>query len=147
MDKDNLFAVNLPLLQGLRVLVVDKSVDCCDLLELQLGLYGVEVRKAFLVQQALKIFLEWQPDILVSNIALPEVDGFALAQQTRTIAVERRQELLIIAVTAYTSEGMREYALSNVFDLWFTKPLDINHFLTVLAYSMISYNPPLVKVF
>ncbi|MGB3755451.1 MAG: response regulator [Rivularia sp. (in: cyanobacteria)] len=147
MDKDNLFAVNLPLLQGLRVLVVDKSVDCCDLLELQLGLYGVEVRKAFLAQEAVKIFLEWQPDILVSNIGLAEVDGFTLAQQIRTIAAERRQALLIVATTTYISEEMRQYALSNVFDLWFTKPLDINHFLTVLAYSMISYNPPLVKVF
>lgn len=134
MDNQNdVFAINLPTLEGLRVLVVDNDVDCCDFMEFLLMPCGVEVRKAFLAHQALKIFLEWQPDILVSNIALPEVDGFALAQQTRTIAVERRQELLIIAVTAYTSEGMREYALSNGFDLWFTKPLDIHLFIDALA--------------
>ena len=147
MDKDNVFAVNLPLIQGLRVLVVDNSVDCCDLLEFQLGLYGVKVRKAFLPQEAVKIFLEWQPDILVSNIALPEVDGFTLAQQIRTMAAERQQALLIVATTTDTSEEISQYTHSDVCYLWFTKPLDINHFLTVFAYSMISYNPPLVKVY
>jgi CheY-like chemotaxis protein len=119
------------------VLVVDNNVDCCDVSEFLLNFYGVEVRKAFLAQEALKIFVEWQPDILVSEIALPEVDGFALVQQARTIAVERGKALLIIAVTAYSSEKTRQLALSGGFDFWFTKPLDFNNFVAVLAYLVI----------
>ena len=133
MCTKNGLATNLPCLQGLRVLVVDNNVDCCDLIELLLRFYGVEVRKAFVAQQALKIFIEWQPDILVSEVALPEVDGFTLVQQARTITAERGKELLVIAVTAYITEELRQLALSSGFDWWFTKPLDLNNFLTVLA--------------
>lgn len=134
MYKNDRFATNLPFLKGLRVLVVDCNVDCCNLIEWLLKFYGVEVRKAFSAQQALKILVEWQPDILVSDIALPEVDGFALVRQARTIATERYKALLIIAVTAFITEEMRQLALSGGFDFWFTKPLNLNDFVTVLAY-------------
>lgn len=134
MYKNDEFINNFPFLRGLRVLVVDNNVDCCDVIELLLKFYGVEVRKAFLAQEALKIFVEWQPDILVSDIALPEVDGFTLVKQARTIATDREKALLIIAVTAYSSEEMRQLALSSGFDFWFTKPLDFNNFVAVFIY-------------
>ncbi|MBE9166677.1 response regulator [Pleurocapsales cyanobacterium LEGE 06147] len=137
MYKNDGLVINLPFLQGLRVLVVDNNVDCCDLIELLLQLYGVEVRKAFLAQQALKIFVEWQPDILVSDVALPEVDGLTLVQQARTISATRGKVLLGIAVTGYINEETRQLALSGGFDFWFTKPLDLNDFVTVLVYSAI----------
>ncbi len=127
------FAINLPFLKGQRVLIVDNNVDSCDLIELLLRFYGVEVRKAFSAQEALKILLEWQPDILVSDVALPEIDGFVLVRQARTIAAERGKALLIIAVTAYINEETRQLALSSGFDCWFTKPLNLNDFVTVLS--------------
>jgi CheY-like chemotaxis protein len=80
MYPNNGLSTNFSSLQGLRVLVVDGNVDCCDLIKLLLQLYGVEVQTAFSVQQALKIFRQWQPDILVSDITLPQEDGFALIQ-------------------------------------------------------------------
>jgi two-component system, OmpR family, response regulator len=137
INKNDKFVNNFPFLKGLRVLVVDNNVDCCDVIELLLGFYGVEVRKAFLAEEALKIFVEWQPDILVSDVALPKVDGFALVKQARTIAAELGKVLLIIAVTAYSSEETRQLALSRGFDFWFTKPLDFNNFIAVLAYLVI----------
>jgi two-component system, OmpR family, response regulator len=138
MDKKNRFVTDFPFFQGLRVLVVDNNVDCCDLIELMLHIYGVEVRKALLAQEALEILVEWQPDILVSEIALPEVDGFTLAQRARTITAGRGKVLLVIAVTAYISKEMRQLALSDGFDWWFTKPLALDDFLTVLAYWAIA---------
>ncbi|MGL5877385.1 MAG: response regulator, partial [Xenococcaceae cyanobacterium] len=114
------------------MLIVDNNVDCCDTIELLLQLYGIEVRKAFLAQQALKICVEWQPDILVSDNALPSISGFALVRQARAIAAEREKVLLVIAVTAYVSENIRQLALSSGFDFWFTKPLYLNDFVTVL---------------
>lgn len=135
MKKDQEFINNIPFLQGLRVLVVDNNADCCDLLELLLRFYGVETRKAFLAHEALKILVEWQPDILISEIALPEVDGFTLVQQARIITAGRKKVLSIIAITASISKKMRQFALSSGFDFWFTKPLDLNDFIKVLAYS------------
>jgi hypothetical protein len=49
------------------ILVIDKDIDSCDLMTL-LQPYGVEVQEAFLVQQALPIFMQWQPDVLVSEM-------------------------------------------------------------------------------
>jgi CheY-like chemotaxis protein len=144
MYKSDEFVTNFPFLQGLRVLVVDNHIDSCNAIELLLQIYGVEVRKAFLAQKALKILVEWQPDILVSEIALPEVDGFTLIQQARTLAAKREKVLSVIAVTAYISEEIRELALSGGFDWWFTNPLAFNDFLSVLAYWAIARFPSLI---
>lgn len=146
MYKNDEFASDILSLQGLRVLVVDNNVDCCDLIELLLQFYGVEVRKAFLVQQALEILVEWQPDILVSEILWPNGDGIALIQQAKTIAAERKKELLSIAVTAYIGKEMCQRALSSGFDFWFAKPLDLNDFVTVLAYWAIDQLSPAIDL-
>ncbi len=133
MYLNNGFPTNLPSLKGLRVLVVDNNADSGDLMTLMLQPYGVEVQVASLAQQALEIFVQWQPDVLMSEIALPEEDGFALIRQVRTKAGERGKEALAIAVTAYVTEQTRQRALSAGFDLWFTKPLHFDEFVAVLG--------------
>jgi two-component system, OmpR family, response regulator len=133
MNLNNRFPTNLPSLQGLRVLVVDNSIDCGDLMRVMLQLYDVEIKVAFLVQQAVEIFLQWQPDVLVSEIALPKEDGYALIHQVRTLTGERGKEVLAIAVTAQGTKEMPQRALSAGFDLWFTKPLYFDDLLAVLA--------------
>ncbi len=133
MHLNNGFPTHLPSLQGLRILVVDNNIDSCDLMTMMLQPYGVEVQVAFFVQQALEIFVQWQPDVLVSEIALPKEDGYALIRQVRTLTTARGKEALAIAVTAYATEQTRQRALSAGFDLWFTKPLNFDEFLAVLA--------------
>ncbi len=133
MYLNNRFPTNLPSLQGLRILVVDNNINSCDLMTAILQSYDVEVKTAFLAQQALKIFMQWQPDVLVSEIALPHEDGFALIRQVRKLTREQGKEALAIAVTAYVTDNTRQRALSAGFNLWFTKPLNFDDFLTVLA--------------
>lgn len=133
MYPSNRFLNNLSSLQGLRVLIVDDNVDFCDLMTMLLQIYGVEVQQAFSVPQALEIFEQWQPYILVSDIGLPKEDGYSLIQQVRTKMKERGQVILAIAVTGYGDEKMCQRALSAGFDLWFAKPLDLDKFLAVLA--------------
>lgn len=133
MNVNNGFPTNLPSLQGLRILVVDNNIDSCNLMRAMLQPYDVEVKTASLVQQALEIFVQWQPDVLVSEIALPKEDGYALIRQVRTFMRERGKETLAIAVTAYADKETRQRALSAGFDLWFTKPLNFDEFLAVLA--------------
>ncbi|MGF1541979.1 MAG: response regulator [Pleurocapsa sp.] len=128
------FVTNLLGLQDLKILVVDNHIDSCDLIELLLAFYGVRVKKAFLAKQALEIFGTWQADILITEIALPDVDGFALVQQAKAIAVEREKVLLVIAVTAYINDNVRQLALSSGFDYWFTKPLNLDNFVAGLFY-------------
>ncbi|GET35302.1 response regulator [Microseira wollei] len=133
MSINNGFPTNLPSLQGLRILVVDNSIDCGDLMTVMLQPYDVEIKVAFLVQQAVEIFVQWQPDVLVSEIALPKEDGYALIRQVRTLTGERGKEVLAIAVTAQGTKEMSQRVLSAGFDLWFTKPLNFDDFLAVLG--------------
>jgi two-component system, OmpR family, response regulator len=133
MYTNNKFSTTFSSLQGLRVLVVDDNVDCCDLITLLLQLYGVEVEVAFSVQEALEIFKQWQPDVLVSDIAFPKEDGFALIQQLRTKAGEQGKVVLAIAVTGYADEKTLKLALSAGFNFLLTKPLDFDELLGVLA--------------
>ncbi len=133
MYTNNEFPTNFSSLQGLRVLVVDDNVDCCDLMKLLLQFYGVEVQTAFSVQVALEIFRQWEPNVLVSDIALPQEDGFALIQQVRTKAGEPGEVVLAIAVTGYADDQTLKRALSAGFDLLLTKPLHFDEFLAVLA--------------
>lgn len=137
MSLDKRFPTNLPSLQGLRMLVVDNNIDSCDLMTALLQPYGMKVRVAFLVQEALTIFVQWQPDVLVSEIALPNEDGFALIRQVRTLTGMRGKEVLALAVTAYATQEIQKRALSAGFDLWFTKPLDFDEFLGVLSCLLI----------
>ena len=133
MYLNNELPTNLPSLQELQILVVDNNIDSCDLMTALLQSYGAKVRVAFLAQQALAIFVQWQPDVLVSEIALPKEDGFALIRQVRTLTGVRGKEVLALAVTGYATEETQKRALSAGFDLWFTKPLNIDEFLAVLS--------------
>ena len=133
LNKNNDFSTTLPSLQGLRMLVVDNNIDSCYLMKVLLELYGVEVQTAFSLQQALELFVQWQPDVLASEIALPKEDGFALIRQVRKLTAARGKEVLALAVTGHISKDMRQRALSAGFDQWFTKPLDFDQFVAVLS--------------
>jgi CheY-like chemotaxis protein len=89
MYPSNRFLNNLSFLQGLEVLIVDDNVDFCDLMTILLQLDGVKVQQAFSALQALEIFEQWQPYIVVSDIGLPNEDGYALIQQVKSKAKER----------------------------------------------------------
>lgn len=89
MYPSNRFLNNLSFLQGLEVLIVDDNVDFCDLMTILLQLDGVKVQQAFSALQALEIFEQWQPYIVVSDIGWPNEDGYALIQQVKSKAKER----------------------------------------------------------
>ncbi|MCY7390107.1 MAG: response regulator [Leptolyngbyaceae cyanobacterium CAN_BIN12] len=143
MHRSREFSTNFSFFQGLRVLIVDNHIDSSDLIALILQSYGVGVQTALLVQPALKIFRQWQPDILVSEIALPDEDGLALIRQVRMLGGESNKRVTAIAVTAYVTEKMHQCALSSGFYLWFTKPLDFDAFVAEVAYLAICRQSPI----
>src|SRR5205807_5733486 len=68
----------MPDLGGLRILVVDDAVDACEAIAVALGLAGANARTARSARDALGLIEAWPPDVLVSDIGLPEEDGYAL---------------------------------------------------------------------
>ncbi|QFS46168.1 response regulator [Nostoc sphaeroides CCNUC1] len=103
--------------------------------------YGVSVQAAFLGEQALEIFVQWQPDVLLNGISSPKEDGYALIHQVRTLAGERGKVVPAIALTNTVTEDMYQRALLAGFSLCVAKPIVVDDFVAVLGILAIANNP------
>ncbi|WP_017721033.1 PAS domain-containing protein [Kamptonema formosum] len=112
-------------LTGVRVLVVDDDADTRELLEAILEEYGAEVRAAASVRQTLEVLLEWKPDAILSDIGMPEEDGYSLIRKLRALQQERGEPLVpVAALTAYAREEERQRALEAGFQAHISKPVE-----------------------
>jgi PAS domain S-box-containing protein len=117
------FASNFDL-KGLKVLVVDDEADMRDLIAVILEQYGVEVRVAASAQEAISILDEFQPDILIGDIGMPEMDGYTLLRQIRSRSPEQGGQIPAIALSAYAGEYNRKQALAAGFQMHLSKPIE-----------------------
>ncbi len=111
-------------LKGIKVLGVDDEGSARDILAEVLLTCGATVTLASSVHEALRSFKLDRPDIVVSDIAMPEIDGYGLLSRIRTLPDPASARTPIIALTAYASLQDRERALTMGFDGHLPKPLD-----------------------
>lgn len=111
-------------LEGLRVMSVDDDPDARDLLASLLQQYGAEVLVVTSAAEVLANLASFRPDVLVSDIGMPEMDGYTLIQQVRTLPPEQGGQIPAIALTAYAREGDYQHAINNGYQRHITKPLD-----------------------
>ena len=122
-----------PELRGLRVLVVDDEPETRDLLRFVLDQCEVNVSVAESAREALA-YLDQQPfDVLISDIGMPETDGYALIKQVRTLAPERGGNLPALALTAYARAEDRTEVLRAGFNMHLAKPIDPSELLVVIT--------------
>jgi CheY-like chemotaxis protein len=110
-------------LRGRAVLVVDDEPDVRDVLRLVLERHGARVATAGSVAEALARAEEDPPDLVVSDIGMPEADGFALVEELRA-RVDRRRPAAVVALTAYASPDDAARALAAGFQAHLAKPID-----------------------
>ncbi len=108
---------------GLRVLVVDDDPDARELLTVLLEGCGMVVRSAPSAQAALEAMSAERPDVLVSDIGMPEEDGYSLIRKVRLLPVEQRG-VPAIALTAFARTEDRQRALRAGFDRHLAKPVE-----------------------
>jgi PAS domain S-box-containing protein len=111
-------------LAGVRVLMVDDEADARALFAAMLSQYGAEVLVVSCVAEVLAALDSFRPDILVSDIGMPEMDGYELIQQIRKLPTERGGRISAIALTAYASETDQQQALTAGFQSHLSKPVD-----------------------
>ena len=140
MYLNNRFPTNPSFLQGLRVLLVDNDVNFCNSFTPMLQSYGVKVLTAFLGEEALEIFVRWQPDVLLSDISSPNEGSYTLIHEVRTFTGERGRVIPAIALTSVVSEYMYQHALLAGFNLCFAKPVVIDDFVAVLGILALANN-------
>ncbi len=113
-----------PDLNGLRVLVVDDDSDTLEILELMLKEYGAEIRAAASAAAALDTFLEWKPDVLVSDLGMPIENGLTLIGKIRGLSPEQGCDVPAAALTAYVREGDKQEAIAAGFQMHISKPVE-----------------------
>ena len=106
----------------LRILIIEDSRDAADSLQLLLSLQGHEVRVAYTGPEGVRVAVEWSPEVVISDIGLPGLDGYAVAVEVRRNPATATTRL--IALTGYGGEEERRRALESGFDFHLTKPAD-----------------------
>ncbi|WP_292711565.1 MULTISPECIES: ATP-binding protein [unclassified Nostoc] len=123
----------LPRLDDLRVLIVDDEADARHLLTTVLGQYGAQVIAAASANDALLALQQFHPHILVSDIGMPQEDGYALIRQVRALPTDRGGRIPAVALTAYARAEDRTQALLAGFQLHVPKPVNPAELAAVVA--------------
>ena len=114
---------NQTLLAGIKVLVVDDDNDGRSFQEIALKGNGASVLAVDSVRAALEVLEQFDPDILVSDIRMPLLDGYSLVRKLRR-STSSSQDIPAIAVTAYSDEEELAQALRAGFQLQISKPVE-----------------------
>ena len=124
------------ILHGLRILVVDDEPDSRELVATILKRCGGEVRCSKSAAEAIRAFKEWHPDLLISDIAMPNEDGFILLKKLRSLKSKRAKQIPAVALSAYASDEDRSLALEKGFQLHLPKPIEPDHLVTSIAAAL-----------
>lgn len=127
-------------LEGVRVLAVDDDDDARELLRTILESRAATVLVAANAREAFELLAREHPHVLVSDIAMPDEDGYALIRRIRQLSDEAGGRTPAIAVTAHTGPADRARAVQAGFDRHVPKPLDVE--ILVDAISKLANDPP-----
>ena len=110
-------------LRGAKILVVDDEPDAREMLELVLSRYGAQIETAPNAEVALQKFGEFAPDVLLSDIGMPDEDGYSLMQSIRARSPEKGGQTPALALTAYARAEDRARALEVGYQDHLAKPV------------------------
>jgi PAS domain S-box-containing protein len=118
-------------LRGVKILVVDDEVDACEMLQFLFQQSGAEVEVATSAEKALEVIDQFSPDVLVSDIGMPDVDGYELIRRIRRSG--RNTSLPAVALTALTRIEDRMQALAAGYQMHVAKPVEPVELLAVVS--------------
>jgi len=120
-------------LEDVRILLVDDDADTLQMLTIALEHAGGKVRACTSAHEALTALGEWKADLLVSDIGMPEEDGYALIRKVRALGPDLGGAMPAIALTAFASVTDRSRALSAGFQMHISKPVEPFDLIRVIA--------------
>lgn len=126
-------ATPTPNLEDLHVLLVDDDQDSLQMLSVSLVESRARVQTASSVAEALEVLSWFKPDVLVSDLAMPDEDGYSLIGKIRALEDESVSQTPAVALTSYVRIEDRTRALSAGFNLFVPKPIQPDELITAIA--------------
>ncbi|HLM24443.1 MAG TPA: ATP-binding protein, partial [Pyrinomonadaceae bacterium] len=120
-------------LDGLRVLLVDDEPEARQIISTVIKRTGAEVKACTSAREALANLMEWKPDVILSDIAMPDEDGYSFISKVRTLPRERGGNTPAAALTAYARDVDRRQALEAGFQMHIAKPIGAGQLVTMIA--------------
>jgi CheY-like chemotaxis protein len=117
-------------LNGLSILVLEDDPDARELMHAVLEKKGARVLSAESVSRAFELLEETAPDVIVSDIAMPQEDGVEFILRLRSLPAERGGRIPAIAVSAFVTSAVRSRAISAGFERYLHKPVDFDKLVT-----------------
>jgi PAS domain S-box-containing protein len=124
---------NGPSLAGLKILVVDDEADARQLVEQLLRDCHAEVHSAKSAAEALVLLEKVRPDILLSDIGMPECDGYQFIQQVRRLSAERGGKTPAVALTAFARTEDRIRTMVAGYQVHLSKPVEPHELLAAVG--------------
>ncbi len=118
---------NRKLLRGLKILIVEDDVDSREVLHLFIQQNGAEVTSFESVKTAIAALTDPDatlPDIIISDLGMPDEDGYSLIRRIRDFPLESGGMIPAMALSAFTSEESKQKAFEAGFDKYCTKPFE-----------------------
>ncbi|MEP0957856.1 response regulator [Microcoleus sp. FACHB-1515] len=127
---------NAPDLNGVRVLVVDDEVDAREYVAAVLEECRAEVLMANSAQAAIDLLTQQSPDVLASDIGMPEADGYSLIAQVRSLPANQGGQIPAVALTAYARVEDRTRTIAAGFQSHLSKPVEPAELVAIVARSV-----------
>src|ERR1041385_8323643 len=120
-------------LDGLRVLLVDDEAEAREIISTVMTRTGAEVTACHSASEALATLLEWKPDVILSDIAMPDEDGYSFIGKVRSLPREKGGATPAAALTAYARDVDRTQALAAGYQMHIAKPIAATQLVTIVA--------------
>lgn len=133
-------------LDGLKVLIVDDDTDGREFMAQVLAQHGAVVSAFPSANLALSAFSRLRPDVLVSDIAMPAVDGYELIRQVRALDPENGGQTPALAVTAHAGKEVMARVLESGFQRYTAKPVDVPELLCCVSELANQAGEPALRV-
>lgn len=133
LDIDSNLTSSSSILAGLKILVVDDEPDTRELLVFMLKQYGAIVTATASALQALKVLTNSEQNLLLSDIGMPDINGYMLMRQIRNGKVEQHKQIPAIALTGYARNLEKEEAELAGFDKIIAKPVKQDELITAIS--------------
>ncbi len=119
-------------LRGVKVVVIDDDIDAQELIAFVLEQQGAKIKSAGDVQEALSLLEQFQPDVIVSDIGMPDEDGYSFLQTVRSLPNPRLRNIPAVALTAYVREEDSQRALEVGYQAHLAKPFDPSEVVSII---------------